>query len=62
MDKTTISIEIKYSDGSSSFAKGADAEQIMKWWNSCEQMNWIHGASYKGPVLTHIGNKEYTGG
>ena len=49
--KTAKKIEITWDDGSVSFAEGDAAKQIMEWWRSCEVMNMIHGAQYKGPKL-----------
>lgn len=53
-EPTVTRIEIRYSDGSFSYAEGADAETIMKWWNSCETMQYIHGCTYSGPRLTIV--------
>lgn len=54
MDNKTVRIEIAYSDGSRDVAEGDAADQIMRWFNSCQMMNHIHGAVYNGPQMTHV--------
>ena len=47
-------IHIILSDGSEIIADKNVAAELMRWWRSCETMNCIHGASYKGhqPTIT----------
>lgn len=48
-EKKCVRIEIEYDDGTVEYQQGDAANQIMKWYHSCEVMNWIHGAHYDGP-------------
>ncbi len=47
--RKAVYIEIRFDDGWVDRAEGKDAEEIMNWYASCETMNCIHGAAYKGP-------------
>lgn len=47
-------IEITYEDGSKLLAGGEDADAIWRWWGSCETMNCIHGAVFKGKQFEKI--------
>lgn len=56
-DKNAVYIEIRYEDGSVKYAEGDDAEKIVNWWNSCETLNFIHGATYAGPFMKDGGSR-----
>lgn len=44
-------IRIEYDDGSVKESRGDEAEVIMKWWNSCENLAYIHGSQFQGKPL-----------
>jgi hypothetical protein len=48
------SLTIKYVTGELDIASGADAAQIMAWWQSCEMFACQHGATYAGPKLRRV--------
>jgi hypothetical protein len=51
-DPKAILFRVEWDDGTIWTAEGDTAAAIMKWYQGCESMNAIHGASYKGPQVT----------
>jgi hypothetical protein len=48
-------ITIKHDDGTIQYATGADATQLLAWWQFCETYVLQHGvAKYTGPPLKRI--------
>lgn len=47
-------ITIHYDDGTISYANGEDAASVMRWWESCEVMAYVHGANYTGPKMINV--------
>ena len=53
-ENKVIKIRVEYEDGTIKEAEGQDADAIMKWWNSCELMAFVHGSEFKGNPLKEV--------
>ena len=53
-----IKIRVEYEDGSIKEASGEHAAEIMKWWESCETMAFIHGMKFTGTPLQEVKKPE----
>ena len=53
-DKTTTLVLFTYSDGSSEYAVGDHAQEVMTWLNGCQTMSFIHGGEYKGRRMIEV--------
>ena len=47
-DKKTTLVMFSYDDGSSEYAEGEHAEEVMQWLSGCQAMQCIHGGQYTG--------------
>jgi len=53
-DKKTTRVLFEYSDGSSKYAVGDHAEEVMQWLSACQSMQCIHGGQYTGRKMIEV--------
>ncbi len=53
MKKATL-VLFTYDDGSSEYASGAHAEEVMAWLNAAQAMTCHHGAQYRGRKMVEV--------
>ena len=53
-DKKTTLVIFGFSDGSSEYAVGDHAQEIMQWFNSGQHMLYIHGSEYTGKKMIEV--------
>ena len=53
-EKTTTLIIFGYTDGSSEYAVGDHAQEVMDWLSGCQTMSFIHGGEYKGRRMIEV--------
>ena len=52
--KKAVLIVFGYDDGSSEYAVGKHATEVMDWLNACQAMQAIHGGQYHGEKMVEI--------
>ena len=53
-NKTATMILFAYSDGSSEYAVGDHAAEVMQWLSACQSMECIHGGQYTGRKMIEV--------
>lgn len=51
-----VRIEIEYANGDVRRGIGEVADEVLRWWQSCEALSHLQGKHYKGPQLRVVGD------